>query len=51
MSKHTAPATLNSTYYDLGQGIVENFTYRDRNGKHRHIDAFTTVNDALKAAA
>jgi len=38
MSKHTAPATLSGTYYDLGQGIVENFTYADRKGKYRAAD-------------
>ena len=51
MSKHRANTTIEATYRDLVHGIDENFTYRDRNGKHRHIDAFTAVNDALKAAA
>ena len=46
MSKHRATTTLNSTYYDLCHGIDENFTYRDRNGKRRHIDAFTAVYEA-----
>ena len=50
MSKHTASQTPASIVHDLGYGIRENFTYRDRNGKHRHINAFTAVNDALRVA-
>jgi len=51
MSKHRATTTLDSTYRDLCAGLTENFEYQERNGKHRAIDAFTAVNDALKAIA
>jgi len=44
MSKHTAPATLAGTYFDLIHGIDENFTYADRKGKYR--GNFDTIADA-----
>jgi len=56
MSKHLATTTIEATYSDLVHGIDENFTYCDRNGKHRVVEAFnpmtgitTRIND--KAAA
>ena len=51
MSKHTAPTTLKTLAVELAYHSAYGISTPDRNGKHRHIDAFTAVNDAPKGAA